>query len=58
MKYTDDQLKAMAKEVLDAMKVGDMRATALIQILSFSFGISPVECEARIRRISEVGNDA
>lgn len=49
MKYSKDELKKMAEESLRAKSAGDERYFMLMMFLSQATGLSPADCEARIR---------
>lgn len=53
-KYTDEQLKTMATEFLDAEKQNDMRCLQLITILQMFTGLSHPEIRGRIIQFSNL----
>jgi hypothetical protein len=52
MKYSKDELKKMAEESLKAKLAGDERYFMLIMLLSHTTGLSPDDCESRIKAMS------
>lgn len=54
MKYSDEQLKSMADEFIEAEKAGDMRCLQLLTILQMFTGLSNADIHARIIAFSNL----
>jgi hypothetical protein len=53
-KYTAEQLKQMAVDVLQAKEAGDIRYNVLIHLLAHGSGLSIEECEEKINEYAKV----
>jgi len=52
-KYTDEQLKDMAQQTLEAERLGDPRVVHLYIVAAMQAGMDPVTVRERIRRLAD-----